>query len=45
MPFQSPYPAVDIPDVTVYDYLFGDLSDDNLERVAVYDSATGAETT
>jgi acyl-CoA synthetase (AMP-forming)/AMP-acid ligase II len=43
--FQSPYPDVDIPDVSVYDYLFGSLTADDAVRVALIDPATGAETT
>ncbi len=45
MPFRSPFPDVEIPDVSVYDYIFGDLTDDDLSRIAVFDSATGSETT
>ena len=45
MPFRSPFPDVEIPDVSVYDYLFGDLADDDLGRIAVFDAATGSETT
>ncbi|WP_206535630.1 AMP-binding protein [Microbacterium sp. 4R-513] len=43
--FRSPYPDVDIPDVSVYDYLFGSLTDEESTRVALIDPATGAETT
>jgi acyl-CoA synthetase (AMP-forming)/AMP-acid ligase II len=43
--FTSPYPDVEIPDVSVYDYLFASLTDDDLGRVALIDPATGAETT
>ena len=42
--FTSPYPDVDIPNVSVYDYLFGSLTDDDLGRIALIDPATGAET-
>ncbi len=45
MPFKSPFADVEIPDVSVYDYLFADLSEDDLGRIAVFDSATGTETT
>ncbi|KAA1426332.1 4-coumarate--CoA ligase family protein [Nocardioides antri] len=45
MPFKSPFPDVEIPDVTVYDFLFGDLTEEESGRVAVFDSATGSETT
>lgn len=43
--FRSPYPDVDIPDVSVYDYLFASLTEDDAARVALIDPATGAETT
>jgi acyl-CoA synthetase (AMP-forming)/AMP-acid ligase II len=43
--FSSPYPDVDIPDVSVYDYLFGSLTADEAGRVALIDPSTGAETT
>ena len=45
MPFKSPFADVEIPDVSVYDYLFSGLTDDDLGRTAVFDSATGSETT
>ena len=45
MPFKSPFADVEIPDVSVYDFLFADLADEDLGRVAVFDSATGSETT
>ncbi|MFM9376816.1 AMP-binding protein [Gordonia sp. VNK21] len=34
MPFTSPYQMVDIPDVGVYEYLFGSLCDEDLSRPA-----------
>ncbi|MDM7855165.1 AMP-binding protein [Cellulomonas alba] len=43
--FTSPLGDVDIPAVSVYDYLFGSLTDDELDDVALIDPATGAETT
>ncbi|MDQ4503486.1 AMP-binding protein [Sinomonas sp. ASV322] len=43
--FASPYPDVVIPETTLYEYLFGDLTPDDLDRVAVVDGTTGAETT
>jgi acyl-CoA synthetase (AMP-forming)/AMP-acid ligase II len=43
--FSSPYPDVDIPEVSVYDFLFASLTDDELGLVALVDPATGAETT
>ena len=42
--FTSPYPDVDIPDLSIFDYLFGDIEDTDLDRVAVVDGATGAAT-
>ena len=45
MVVRSQYPDVDIPDVTLYDFLFASLHDDDLERVAVVDGPTGATTT
>jgi acyl-CoA synthetase (AMP-forming)/AMP-acid ligase II len=42
--FSSDFPDVDIPDSTVYDYLFSDLGDEDAERVAIIDAATGIET-
>ncbi len=43
--FQSPYPSIEIPDQSIYDYLFGTLEDDDLDRVALIDPSSGAETT
>lgn len=43
--FQSPYPRIEIPDLSVYDYLFGSLEPADLDRVALIDPATGDETT
>lgn len=43
--FRSPHPPVDIPDVSIYDYLFGSLEGADLSRVALVDPSTGAETT
>lgn len=42
--FRSPFPAVDIPDVSLYDYLFAGLDDAALDRVALVDGSSGAET-
>ncbi|MET3721764.1 MULTISPECIES: AMP-binding protein [unclassified Arthrobacter] len=42
--FSSPFPSVDIPDVSLYGYLFGGLKEDDLDRVAVVDGSSGAET-
>ena len=42
--FSSPFPDVDIPDVSLYDYLFGGLEEADLDRIAVVDGTSGAET-
>ena len=44
MSFTSPYPDVEIPDVSLFDYLFADLGD-HADRVALVDGPSGAETT
>ena len=41
----STFPEVDIPAASVYDYLFSDLDDEQLTRVALIDGTSGAETT
>lgn len=43
--FTSPFPDVEIPDVSIYDDLFAGLSADDAARIALIDPATGAETT
>ncbi|WP_347956367.1 AMP-binding protein [Gordonia aichiensis] len=45
MSFSSPYPDVEIPNVSVYDYLFGSLAESDLDRTALIDSTSGAVTT
>ncbi|OBB61370.1 AMP-dependent synthetase [Mycobacterium sp. 852013-51886_SCH5428379] len=45
MSFASPYPDVQIPTTSVYDYLFSDLTDSDAQRVALIDTASGAQTT
>jgi 4-coumarate--CoA ligase len=45
MVIRSQYPDVEIPDVTLYDFLFASLRDDELDRVAVVDGPAGATTT
>ena len=45
MPVASPFPDVEIPDVTLYDLLFGDIAEADLDRVAVVDGPTGDELT
>ncbi|KHL01477.1 AMP-binding protein [Sinomonas humi] len=41
--FTSPLPDVEIPGSTLYDYLFGSLSGEDLDRVAIIDGTSGAE--
>ncbi|MCU1404843.1 MAG: AMP-dependent synthetase [Glaciihabitans sp.] len=41
----STHPDVEIPTLSVYDYLFGDLGPDDLTRPAIIDGVSGAETT
>jgi acyl-CoA synthetase (AMP-forming)/AMP-acid ligase II len=41
----SPFPEVDIPSTSVYDYLFGGISDADLDRIALVDTAAGREHT
>jgi len=43
--FASPFPEVDIPSTSVYDFLFGDIADADLDRVALVDAKSGRETT
>jgi len=42
--FTSPFPDVEIPETSIYEDLFGDLSDEDAARIALIDPATGAET-
>ena len=42
--FTSPYPSVDIPDLSIYDYLFGDIDESDRDRPAVIDGTTGEAT-
>lgn len=42
--FESRYPDVDIPSLSVYDFLFGSLSEQDADRVALIDPQSGAET-
>src|SRR5689334_22418006 len=42
--FRSPFPDENIPNSSVFDYLFGGLSDDDAARVALIDGPSGAET-
>lgn len=42
---RSSYPDVEIPALSVYDYLFGDLDESRLDAVAIIDGTSGATTT
>jgi hypothetical protein len=44
MSFASPFPDVDIPSASVYEYLFGNLDDADGDRVALVDAKHGGET-
>jgi acyl-CoA synthetase (AMP-forming)/AMP-acid ligase II len=41
----STFPDVEIPAVSVYEHLFGDLAEHDLDRVALVDGMSGAKTT
>lgn len=43
--FTSPYPDIDIPDVSIYESLFGTLEEEDLGKVALVDPGDGSETT
>ncbi|WP_405863989.1 4-coumarate--CoA ligase family protein [Streptomyces sp. NBC_00005] len=45
MGFASPFPAVHIPEVSVFDLLFTDIDQTDLDRIALIDTAGGARTT
>jgi acyl-CoA synthetase (AMP-forming)/AMP-acid ligase II len=45
MSFASPFPEVDIPSTSVYDYLFEHLAEEDADRVALVDTASGREHT
>ncbi|WP_349898236.1 AMP-binding protein [Parafrigoribacterium soli] len=42
--FRSPLPDVIIPELSVYDALFASLAEDDLDRIALIDGTSGAET-
>jgi acyl-CoA synthetase (AMP-forming)/AMP-acid ligase II len=44
MSFASPFPDVDIPSVSVYEYLFGNIADADADRIALIDAKSGNET-
>ncbi len=45
MSFASPFPEVEIPSSSVYDYLFAGINDGDLDRVALVDTKSGMEHT
>jgi hypothetical protein len=45
MSFASPFPEVDIPSTSAYEFLFGDIDDADADRVALIDAKSGRETT
>ena len=42
---RSSYPDVEIPAVSIHDFLFGDVEDDRLDAIAIVDGVSGATTT
>lgn len=44
MSFASPFPDVQIPTTSVYDYLFADLTDEDAQRIALIDAKSGVQT-
>ena len=45
MPVASPRPTIEIPEVSIYDLIFGTLTAEENERTAITDSATGTVVT
>ncbi len=45
MSFASPFPEVDIPSASIYDYLFARLDDADADRVALIEARSGRATT
>ena len=45
MSFVSPFAEVEIPSTSLYDYLFGDIDDAHLDRIALVDAKSGRQTT
>ncbi|MFC9556204.1 AMP-binding protein, partial [Rhodococcus sp. NPDC056960] len=45
MSFKSPFPDVEIPNLSVYEFLFGRVDPADLDRPALIDGASGAVTT
>ncbi len=44
MSFASPFPDVEIPSASVYEYLFGNIDDGDADRIALVDAKSGSET-
>ena len=44
MSFNSPFPDVEIPNLSIYDYLFGSIADSDLAKPALIDGTSGAVT-
>ena len=44
MSFKNPYPDVEIPAVSVHEFLFGSVADTDLDRTALIDPKSGQET-
>jgi acyl-CoA synthetase (AMP-forming)/AMP-acid ligase II len=42
--FRSPFPDETIPNTSVFDFLFGDLNEEDAARIALIDGPSGAET-
>ena len=45
MSFASPFPEVDIPSSSVYDFLFDRIAEEDLDQIALVDAKSGRETT
>lgn len=45
MPFASPLADVEIPSLSVFDFLFSDISEEDLDKLAFIDSSDSSETT
>ncbi|MFE4498864.1 AMP-binding protein [Rhodococcus sp. NPDC056743] len=45
MSFKSPFPDVEIPNLSVYDFLFGNIDPADLDRTAFVEGSSGAVTT
>src|SRR3984957_4903147 len=45
MSFASPFPEVEIPSTSVYDFLFAGVDDADIDRVALVDAKSGRQTT